>query len=409
MPFTTCPDDAATAYDVPMTASPPSDVLVTPASVALVAACVRVALAAEAGLPVDTAVRWGEADPEDVVRAVTLHRVASLVMAHADALEAPPGIRESLRALARRDAMTAMRLSVESVSAVRAVQAEGIPVVLFKGIALSSVSAGTAHARGAGDIDLLVRPDDLRATHAALTEAGWGGDPLPEPGRGWSHYLRMRRERSYAREASTIDLHWRVGWHDRPIPSAATLIGRADMVQVNGADVPTLGLDDAFSVACYSSAVDRHNRLRGLVDVVRLARRADVRMPAGADWRLRRVVGEAVALASDVVGGIPDDRRDVFVPAEGVDRDRLRSQWEHSSVRPLWSATDVPLRELIGIYRDSARLGGAWPAFSMAVVDGILPPERVPAGGGVTATARVVADEMVDLVRRRVLRTGAAS
>lgn len=391
-----------------MTVSAAPDVLTTAAPVAQAAECVRLALAAEQRSPVEPAIRWGEVDPDDFLAAVSIHRVASLLAAQADFLGFPPKIHDGIRARARRDAMAAMRLSVESVEAVRAVQAEGIPVLLFKGVALSLVSSGTAHARGAGDIDLLVRPDDLRATHSALEKAGWVGDPLPDPGRGWSHYLRMRRERSYVRGASIIDLHWRVGWHDRPIPAPATLIGRADEVSVNGTDVPTLSLADAFTVTCYSASVDRYSRLRGLVDVVRLARRSDIRMPLRADWRLRRVVGEAVALASEVVGGIPDDRLHQFVPATGVDRDRSRSQWRHSSVRPLWSATDIPLGELIGIYRDSARLGGAWPAFSMAVVDGIFPPERVLVGGGVSATGRVVAQEVADLVRRRVLRSGRA-
>lgn len=381
-----------------------SEAILDPVAVDQVRRATAAAMAGEAGAAHPSAdVAWDEVDTEAFLQAAGIHRVTEALVPWLDAMEVPDSIAIPLRLMARDDAMRALRLASESTRAMAALQSSDVPALLFKGIALSMQTTGSLASRGAGDIDLLVRPEDVPRAHDALTAAGWDGEPIPDAPRWWAHYLRARRERSYQRPASVIDLHWRVGWHRRPLPSAAELIARRSEVRIGDADIPTLWLPDAFALACYTPVIDRFARLRSLVDVVRFARRGDVVLPPGTDWRLRRVVGETVALADHLLGGIPDAGH--YAPPGSVDLDRLLRIWQVSSVRRPWIDDDLSLPEIVGVYRDSARLGGAPAAATMALVDGLLPPERVPPGMGLPGIATAMGAEVADLVRTRVTRT----
>jgi hypothetical protein len=346
---------------------------------------------------------WSEVDVDGFLAAAALHRVAPLLASQRASLNPPEGISSVLRARARADSLLALRLSAETNRAVRVLAEAQVPALVYKGIALSLQTTGGLVARGFGDIDVLVRPEDVPAAHAALEAAGWEGDAIPDAPRWWRHYLRVRRERSYRGNLSSIDLHWRIGWHARPLPPASELIARSGAVRIADADVPTLWLPDALTVACYSATVDRYARLRGLVDIVRLAASDDVHLPPGMDWRLRRLVAESVALAADLLGGVPDGRLRALSPDGLVDEDRLRRIYAHASVRRPWIDDDIPLGEIIGIYRDSGRFAGLPAAAGMAAIDGLLPPERIPPGSGLVGGTLAVGREIGDLVSRRVL------
>ena len=379
--------------------------LADPAAVAVVVAAARAALAVERGEASPRDPRWDSASVDDIVRAVRLHRVGSLLLASPGALAMPDDVAAALRGVNRAETLAGLRLAGQSVRAVDAVRSAGLPVLLFKGVALAAQSAGTLTARGSGDIDLLVRPADVGVTHDVLTAGGWVGDPLPPPGRWRQRYLAARRERSYVAPASPIDLHWRIGWHDRPLPDAQVLLDRADVVVIADRPVPTLALPDAFAAACYHAAVDRYARLRLLVDVARLVARPETRLPGDAHWRLRRLVAEAVTLAGSLLGPLPGAER--FAPPGRIDPASVLALWRSASVRQEWLAADTSFSELVAVYRDSARFAGVPAALGMAVTDALVPPERIRAGMGPMAVAVAVAGEVGDLVRRRVLPTAA--
>lgn len=386
-----------------------SQPIVSREAVEVVRRATSAALAAEAGqsIPAGTTY-WAGAPAEEIIRAVRVHRVAPLLASSLDVLDPPAEIAEGLQALVRRDALGAMRLAAESHRATSALSNAGIPALVYKGIALSMMSTGTLAARGAGDIDVLVRPEDVARAHDALTEAGWAGEEIPDAPRWWAYYLRSGRERSYASATSSIDLHWRVGWHTRPLPDASTLLARHSTIRIADTDLPTLSLADAFAVSCYTAMLDRYARLRQLVDIVRLARRDDVLSPPDMHWRLRRVVAESVTIADMLLGGVPRTRLASLDPHQQVDRARLESIWQHNSVRRLWFGGGLTTREMATVYRDSARFAGLPEAARMTVVDGLLPPKRIPAGAGPIATVSAVTARAGHFVRRWVLPTGSS-
>lgn len=375
--------------------------LASPCAVAVVVAATRAALAVERGDRVVPDVDWSAAPATQVAAAARLHRVTSVLVDRAEAIGLPDELRDLLRALAREQSLAGLRLAAESVRAVGALRAAGVPTLLFKGVALAVQSTGTPTARGSGDIDLLVRPADLPAAHEALIASGWSGDPLPPAGRWQRWYVAVRRERSYGGPAAAIDLHWRIGWHARPLPDSDTLLRRAGSVSIADLEISTLALPDALAAACYHAAVDRYARLRLLVDVARLLARPEAFPPADASWRLRRVMGETVALAVALLG--PLAGADRIVPLDRIDVVPLLRQWEKASVRPEWLVDDLSLGEVARVYRDSARFAGAPAALAMAVTDGLMPPERIEAGMRPQDVVVAVAQEVGDLVRRRVL------
>ncbi len=379
-----------------------SGLLATPEAVGVVVAATRGALAIERGEIVRVRPLWATTTVAAVAQAVRLHRVAPLLVTHAAALELPDALVDALRDDVRAQTLGAMGLAGQSVRAVSAVAAAGIPVLLFKGVALAVASTGSPTARGAGDIDLLVRPEDVPATHETLTSGGWSGDALPPEGRWRAWYLASRRERSYLAPASPVDLHWRIGWHARPLPSASVLLDRAGSVTIADRTVPTLAEPDAFAAACYHAAVDRYARLRLLVDVARLLARPGASLPVDAHWRLRRVAAEAVTLASSLLGPLPGAER--IAPLGRVDPTPLLALWRRTSIRPEWLATDTSLGELVSVYRDSARFAGLPAAATMALTDALAPPERITPDLGPREVVAQVGAELGDLVRRRVLR-----
>jgi hypothetical protein len=94
----------------------------------------------------------------------------------------------------------------EGAGAVRALQSEGIPVLLIKGAALvSSVYADMA-LRPMDDFDVVVPRRSFRRAAEALVRHGWRVTPEPgdlEPHLEFRHAVALRRDAS-----GDIDLHW---------------------------------------------------------------------------------------------------------------------------------------------------------------------------------------------------------
>lgn len=354
-------------------------------------------------------VPWHQAPEPDLVQAIRVHRVAPTLAPVLDVLDPPRSVADHVRGMVRGNALGAMRLAAESHRALEALDAAGVPALVYKGIALSVQSTGDLAARGAGDVDVLVDPLHVPAAHEALLGAGWTGEPVPDAPRWWAYYLSSCRERSYVSTTSSIDLHWRIGWHETPLPHARTLLARSSSVDVAGNEMRTLSLSDAFAIACYTAMLDRYSRLRHLVDIVRLARSETVHLTEDMHWRLRRVVAESVSLAAGLLGGIPAVRVAEFGRPDRVDRRRLNSIWQYSSIRPLWFEGGLTTGEIAAVYRDSARFAGLTEAARMTVIDGLLPPKHLPPDAGPVGTATAVATRAAHFVRRWVVSSAKRS
>ena len=401
------------AYDVAMDGAGDSMVVpvsrarpLTPAAVDQLVTAVRCALADEFGEPPASSPTLSDVEPDEFLRAVVTHRVAGLLSLHSEAVSLSPELAGSVRQLAMRDSVGAMRLAHETLRAWQAVSSAGIHVAVLKGAALSTLSTGSVGARGPGDIDLLVAPSDVARAHEALAGEGWSALDGWIPGAGvrWAWTSWLRREHDYGGGPVDVDLHWRVSIEPRLSPCAEDLLDRAVEVPMAGGSVRTLAAGDALGAACYHTYLDRHGRLRGLVDVVRLTRVPGARLGADHTRACRRMVGDVVGFAHGLIGNVPANRLADLTRGRTPDVAAQQRLWNEWSLLPLWSADAVPTRELSQMYRHQLRYAPALRGVMRHAAELVLPPERLSEDSGIAEVATGVIAEGRHLIGRRILR-----
>ncbi|GAB3855657.1 hypothetical protein GCM10028801_11620 [Nocardioides maradonensis] len=269
----------------------------TPVAVSTARRAVRAALAREAS-GVD-AWRWREGvSPEEFLDAVTEHRLGPVLAGAADALHLPAEVTTALRAMRDRDRLAAMAL-VRATAAVDA-QLAGLDHLFLKGPALAVQSAGDPTARGAGDIDVMVRPADLGRAVDLLLGHGWSardGYTVNQASWAWQHQSRATYELGLVGPLGTLDLHWRLDPTIGGLPDFDELWGRHARVDVGPVRLATLARPDAFRHALRHAAKDRWSSLRSLVDISRLARD-----PASWPARLDRMERATLSVVDATVG-----------------------------------------------------------------------------------------------------------
>jgi hypothetical protein len=148
--------------------------------------------------------------------------------------------------------------------ATTALGAEGIDVLVAKGPALVATSYSGPEMRAYVDLDLLVRPRDVRAAVQALEAAGCRLLDVNWPVLIANETRELRVE---GPAGGAIDLHWSLGAHvESPGPSVAALLGRS--VRVGGeAGFRTLSPADLVVHVAVHAADSGGHRMLWLADV----------------------------------------------------------------------------------------------------------------------------------------------
>ena len=222
--------------------------------------------------------RWAAPDslsPRGLVVAARQHHVVPYLAANLDRLDIPGQARSELEAAAGRQHAGAAVLAADLSVALAALRDAGVRALAFKGVALAAQAYGDFSLRGAGDLDLLVAPEDLERAHRALSAPLAG---RPRPGTRSRAVLGMAplrpdRQRAHcsAGTASDIDLHWHLVPTRGTFPEFDTLWDRREVVIVDGHPSPTLSRYDALAHSAGHAAKDGWRWLRSLLDVHALA------------------------------------------------------------------------------------------------------------------------------------------
>lgn len=292
-------------------------------------AWVRGALQLEAGAEATVPTTPGPAPTDaDLVEAVRRHRVAEVLAPHTLELGIPAPVADVIAQfrIAGRRALAVQILEIGRVDQI--LRADGLDHLFFKGPALAVQSAGDPTARGPGDIDLLVAPEQVEEAGRLLLEHGWTPRPSSElPAGTWArrYALRSFNSLTYQGRGSTVDLHWRLDTtlHGLP-PFAAVWAAREEVDLGGGVRVATLSSGDAMAHSCLHCARDSWRWVRSLVDVHRLAGRPQTWTALEAR-RPGRVEAATLAVTRTLIGlpaGVPDDvlARIDRVPASVIDR-----------------------------------------------------------------------------------------
>lgn len=208
----------------------------------------------------------------------------------------------ALRAVSRRQLMVQI-LEIDRLQ--NLFRGAGLETMVIKGPALAAQTTGDPGARGAGDVDLLVDPEQVEAAHHLLIENGWVRRESYEVNPGtwaWGHVMRSFNAFTYDGPSSSVDLHWRLDPTLDALPTFAEAWARRVGVDLGGVRVDTLSHADLLPHTSLHAAKDSWRWMRSLVDVHRLA--ADPRT-----WQrdlradpLRRLEVSTLAVTRFVVG-----------------------------------------------------------------------------------------------------------
>lgn len=218
----------------------------------------------------------------------------------------PPATLGALRRRYMANALQAKQVTRELTDIMGLLVTNHVPALAFKGPVLSLLAYGDVAARQYADLDVLVRPPDLRRAVDCLSSEGYrpcaGYSSANIDRAGW---FEITLSRSGALAA--LDLHWRL----IPIYLPVTLDGeelwqRAVSVDVDGCAIPTLTPEDQIVYLCAHGAKHGWQTLGGISDLARLMRAAPLDWDSMWDRAervgARRMLLLGVLLAHDLLG-----------------------------------------------------------------------------------------------------------
>jgi hypothetical protein len=193
---------------------------------------------------------------------------------------------------------------------VSVVEQEGIRFLIIKGIALAALTT-TPAARGAGDVDVLVNPDDIPHLHRLLLDRGFRPAlALPDflDPASWRVWRFLDREATYLGRGTQLDVHWRISSQRHLFPDFPTLYARHATVRVADTTVPTLSRPDSLAASCFHAFHDQFQPARNLVDVVATLQALDDTPLPRYPMALQRLMSGVVRLVAEVFPGVVDER-----------------------------------------------------------------------------------------------------
>jgi hypothetical protein len=225
-------------------------------------------------------------DWERVIESAEHHR---LFPALHSALAGMGGIPSTLRVRAHKHAWRAMRFTTELAKIARHFDQRGVEFLALKGPALSQVLYENPCLRQFGDLDLLVRAQDMARARTALNELGFESGLHLSPKQEKSH-LHSGYECVFdlKSEPHVVELQWQVVPRFYSIDfDIDQLFNRSLQIDIDGARLQTLGHNDLMLVLCVHAAKHEWSQLGMLRDIAAL-------MSFNLDWGW--IAGEASRL-----------------------------------------------------------------------------------------------------------------
>jgi hypothetical protein len=216
----------------------------------------------------------------------------------------PSYVTAELKRFAASAGARALRSAAELVRLCQAFEAQDIAVVPLKGVLLSWQLFGDPGTRHAGDLDIMIRPEDLEAAGAVLSGLGYVCS-IPAAG------LRLLRAHGY--ECSfqhpdnglSVDVHW--GNDLWTAAQTGELWEHCDTAEWGGARVRQLKGDALLLYLCDHGTKHRWSRIKWLSDAAMLlaAPRANSwseLLSLSARWDLEQPLAETALLVRWLYG-----------------------------------------------------------------------------------------------------------
>lgn len=184
----------------------------------------------------------------------------------------PPAVMGELKQRAHHIAHRNLRLTRELIRLKQTGEAEGLPALAFKGPVLAQAVYGDLALRQFGDLDLLIRPQDVLAVSAQLHAAGYKSryalpPDLQRKVMRWENEVHF----FHPEKRLYIDIHWQLF---RPVYNRLCDDGglweRAQNITLAGAQVKCLGWEDLLLFLCVHGAKHEWMRLKWVCDIAEL-------------------------------------------------------------------------------------------------------------------------------------------
>jgi hypothetical protein len=284
-------------------------------------ACARPVLSSVDADRLRATLGWG-LDWDRLILLAERHGLAPLLYWHASR-EAASGVpAQALASL--RDTFEATHvfnvlLTAELVSLLGALKEAGIEAMPFKGPAIAVALYGRLGLRPFGDLDILVRADDVWAASAVLTARGFIADAdIPHDRR--AALVRHDYVRMFRRDAgrTLVELHWRVSPRGFGVRFDADGVWRRRQpITLQGEEWRAPSLEDLLLMLCVHGGRHGWDKLEGIATVAEiLRRRGDLDWDAvwrrSREMHCRRMLLLAMRLARGLFGVEP--------PAESLGR-----------------------------------------------------------------------------------------
>ncbi len=252
----------------------------------LILSCSRVELDAPARLQLEGALS-GEPDWGYILRQTMRQGIAPLLYEHLATIDSRVP-REVLQFLAARTSQVTVRNRVQMDELNRLVtglEGEGVPVIPFKGPMLADQVYGNAAFRTSGDLDILVRRDDIPLVKRHLLDEGYrsvrGLDAEQE-----SHFIdtQLGYEFYHPTKETVVEVHWSFFYKVIAIDlSPDEVWKRHGMVPSSGGPVRALAPEDLLIYLCAHGTKHRWVKITWVADVAELVRRYP-----DLDWNIIR-------------------------------------------------------------------------------------------------------------------------
>jgi hypothetical protein len=234
----------------------------------------------------------------------------------------PDKVLKELKGYALQNTGQAMRLSAELARVMNDLAGQGIRVIALKGPALALWAYGDVNLRNAGDLDILVAPDEVDRVDRTLKKAGYHNTT---PGdRYRDHLHRLLAKADYQSSSSPpvyIELHSRLMIHPSLLPiSFDELYDQSTDIQITGSKIKTLSPEDLLLFLLVHGGEHAWFRVGWLCDIDRiLHHHPDLDWSRIADrmarFGLRRILDQSMVLLQDLFGtSVPDPFQLARVP-----------------------------------------------------------------------------------------------
>jgi hypothetical protein len=296
-----------------------------------------------------------EIDFDYVFAAAQTHGLLPLLQKHVASVAGdllPGHFLSSLKLQAVANSQNVLLLTGRLLRLCKLFEENEIPVAILKGALLSQMAYGEIALRTAGDIDVLIRPQDFARARALLESLGYKMNPKLTPARLASH-LSHHCELQFMRDEwfTIVDLHWALAPKSFVFKlETDDVMSRLQSVEFAGAQIKTLAIEDLILYLSMHGGKHLWRRLEWISSLGELIRSAETiawdKVVARAE---KAHATRMLALGLRLAEGLSN----VGVPADvwgAVDRDESSKRMAQKTLAEIFNVSTAPVSTETNLY-----------------------------------------------------------